>query len=257
MTLELLICTLDDGIQGIAEHLEAPCDGVCYLCSCQYTTPQPPPIPSELCERDDVRVVFLPGAGLCRNRNNALDHAVGDVLMICDDDERVRRADFDRILKVYEAHPEFDIVHFQTTGLHKDYPPRYVSSVEMTLRRERIGSLRFDERFGLGSPCLNACEETVFLSDAARAGLRVHYEPVSICTMADGDKTTGSDPDNPLLLRSKGAAFCYTRGLWYALYKSLRESLGQMIRHDMNPIRTFRHMLWGINYIRRWQPSQS
>lgn len=257
MRLELLICTLDDGVQRIAGHLEAPSDDVCYLCSCQYTTPQPPEIPAELRERDDVRVVFLSGRGLCRNRNHALDHAVGDVLMICDDDEWVRRADFDRIRHVYEAHPEFDIVHFQATGLHKDYPPRYVSSVEMTLRRERIGTLRFDERFGLGSPCLNACEETVFLSDARRAGLRVHYEPVSVCTMDDEGKTTGSDPDNPLLLRSKGAAFRRMGGTFWACYRSLREALGSLVRRGKNPFPILKEMLWGVNYIRRWQPSQS
>ncbi|MBR1788679.1 MAG: glycosyltransferase [Bacteroidaceae bacterium] len=257
MTLELLICTIDRRIGRIETHLLPPRPGVSYLISWQHTDNQYV-LPSWVVSRPDVRVVHFFGKGLSCNRNHALEHAQGDILKICDDDEIWENEYFDVILETYEKNIFSDIIHFQAVGLKKKYPPEYVSSIEMTMRRDSISKacLRFDERFGLGSPCLMSGEEEVFLCDARRAGLRIHYESRVVCR--NYEPTTGTSfYDKPAFLRSKGAVFYYTRGLWYALYKALRESLGQMIRHSMNPLHTFRHMLWGINYIRRWQPSQS
>lgn len=251
MTLELLICTIDDGICGLEERLLPMRSDVCYLVSWQHTSPVPPPVPEVLAERRDVRVVQLDGRGLCRNRNHALEHAAGDILKICDDDETWTNEDFDNILDAFRSHPECNIIHFKARGLEKSYPPHYVSSWEIVLRRDHIGELRFDERFGLGSPCLSAGEEDVFLSDARRLGLSIHYEPEFICQIQG--PTTGNNITSPSLQRSKGAAFYRTGGLAYSLYKSVRESLGWTFRRHINPVPMFRNMLWGINYIRKWQ----
>ena len=251
MTLELLICTLDAGIERIEGSL-LPCrNDVCYLISWQYTGEQPS-VPLSLQEREDVRVVMLQGRGLSRNRNHALKHAQGDILKICDDDEKWTMEDIDTILQTYRQHPEYDIVHFQIEGVGKKYPNPSVASCEMTMRRERVEGLRFDERFGLGSPFLLAGEEDVFLCDARRRGLNIHYEPKVICYTPG--PTTGSRIEDPRMQRSKGAVFYYTGGLTYALCKSARESLGWMARKHMNPLALFCNMLWGINYIRKWHP---
>lgn len=251
MTLELLICTIDEGIERLQGHLLAPAADVRYLVSWQFTGPRPQ-VPEWLASRTDVRVLQLAGRGLCRNRNHALAHAEGDILKICDDDELWERADFDAILSTYARHPEYDLVHFQVRGLNKIYPPRYVSSVELTLRRATAGKLRFDERFGLGAEQLCAGEEEVLLADARKAGFTIHYEPQPICR-TDSD-TTGTQWSSPLLQRSKGAVFYYTKGICYAYYKSIRESLGLMVRKRTNPLPILRNMLWGINYIRTWHP---
>jgi len=250
MTLELLISTIDEGIWQVQKHLPAPCDDVRYLISWQYTGAQPA-IPIELESRQDVRVIQLTGRGLCRNRNHALKHACGDILKICDDDEKWQPAYFQAILDTYRSHPEYDVVHFQALGPKKVYPPHFVSSFEITLLRQTAGDLRFDERFGLGSPCLNAGEETVFIYDARQRGLTVHYEPKVICE-TDPD-TTGDHIQNPLLQRSKGAVFYRTGGLLYAVCKSIREAAGWMLRRGMNPFSMLRNMFWGIHYIRTWQ----
>lgn len=249
MTLELLICTIDEGIDRLREALLPVRRDVRYLVSWQHTGPRPD-VPDWLRGRSDVRVVLLEGRGLSRNRNHALAHAEGDILKICDDDERWTNSYFDNILSVYRQHPEYDIVHFKAIGPRKEYPPRFVSSWEMTLRRAALGSLRFDERFGLGSEVLNAGEEAVFLCDARRLGLRIHYAPLPIC-QTEPD-TTGTQWQSPLLQRSKGAVFCYTRGFPYALYKSVRESLGLMVRKRTNPFPILRNMLWGARYILEW-----
>lgn len=246
MTLELLICTIDEGIERLKDKFLSPRKDVQYLVSWQYTG-ECPQVPDWLCLRRDVRVVQLAGRGLCRNRNHAFDHAQGDVLKICDDDERWTDMYFDTILETYRQHPEYDIVHFQAIGPKKKYPPLFVTSFEITLRRTSLGSLRFDERFGLGSEYLCAGEEDVFIHDACRSGLSVHYEPKPICETHP--QTTGDNWESAILQRSKGAAFCYTRGSVYACYKAVRESLGWTLRQGANPIVMLRNWFWGIKYI--------
>lgn len=246
MTLELLICTIDEGVHKLKGHLLVPHEGVSYLVSWQYSGNQPL-VPEWLSERNDVRVVQLAGHGLSRNRNFALEHAKGDILKICDDDEQWTEAYFDDILTTYRQHPEYDIVQFQAIGLDKTYPPLYISSIELTLRRSSLGSIRFNERFGLGSNFLNAGEEEVFIHDARKQGLHIHYEPRPICRTSG--LTTGHSISDPRTLRSKGATLYYTRGMGYALYKSLRESIGLAVRKHVNPLTLFCHMLRGIQYI--------
>lgn len=247
MTLQLLISTIDQGINRLRGSLLPPRSDVSYLISWQYTGERPA-VPDWIDQRPDVEVTLLEGRGLSRNRNHALLHAKADVVKICDDDEQWTDEDLDNILSAYERHPEADIIHFMARGLEKQYPPQYVSSVELTMRRARTGQLRFDERFGLGSPFLASGEEEVLLCDARRAGLVVRYEPCYVCETHG--PSTGSRCLAPRVLRSKGAMFCYTRGVCYALCKSLRESMGHMIRHHASPFFVFRHMLWGIKYIR-------
>ncbi len=262
MTLQLQICTIDSGIEQLRESVCRMTlrPDVRYLVSWQHTSPAAPPIPAWLAERTDVEVIQLPGRGLCRNRNFALEHSLridgvknaDFIVKICDDDERWTPTHFDTILHTYRQHPEYDIVHFQAEGKAKQYPPRFVSSWELTLRLARLGRLRFDERFGLGSPQLNAGEESVLLHDARQQGLCVHYEPHPICHLSG--TSTGDDPHNPLLARSKGAVLGHTKPLPAALWLSLRESLGWMVRRGINPIRFLQNMLWGIKYIRQCQP---
>lgn len=247
MTLELLICTIDERMQRIESHLLPQRADVSYLISWQYTGLKPA-IPEWAASREDVRVVLLEGWGLSRNRNNALVHAQGDILKICDDDETWDYGYFDKILDTYQQHPEYDVVHFQIDGIDKEYPNPSVASCEITMRRQSVGKMRFDERFGLGSEQLMSGEEDVFLYDAHKMGLSICYEPCVVCEIHG--ITTGDRYWEPRVLRSKGAVFYYTRGLSYAIYKSVRESLGRMVRQHMNPFFTLRHMLWGIRYIR-------
>lgn len=262
MILELQICTIGAAIDHLRDALldTSPRSDVRYLVSWQYTTSSAPPLPAWLQGRTDVEVIQLAGRGLCRNRNHALNHSLRRqqprpeevIVKICDDDERWTPDHFDTILQTYRQHPDFDLVHFQAQGKSKVYPPRYVSSWEITLRLSRLGNLRFDKRFGLGSPHLNAGEESVLLFQAARLGLHVHYQPSPICILRG--PTTGDDPHNPLLARSKGAVLGVTRSLPVALWLSLRESLGWFVRRGENPLRFLRHMIWGIKYIRQCQP---
>lgn len=249
MTLQLLICTIDEGIQQLHDHLLPQRQDVSYLISWQYTG-EMPVIPSWIAERSDVEITLLNGQGLSRNRNHALNKATADILKICDDDERWNDADFDAILNAFQSHPNVDIIQFQARGLKKAYPPQYVSSVELAMRRESIKELQFDERFGLGSPFLNSGEEAIFIHEASKKGLNTIYLPICVCETEQ--QSTGQQKTNPMTLRSKAAVWTYTHGVLYAYMRALRESLGIALRLHTNPLDLFRHFHSGIKYIRSW-----
>jgi len=250
MTLEILICTIDEGLENIPRMVMPPKFGISYLVSCQYTTPEPPEIPSSLELRSDVNILFPKGKGLCRNRNYAFDNAKGDILMIADDDEVLNEKGILNVLKYYEEHPDVDLLHCKIQGTPKQYPPEFVSSLEITIRRSSLNRvyLRFDERFGLGSDYLASGEEDVFIYDARKKGLKVLFYPEVICTI-DGVTTGDLFLQDKRVQRSKGAVFAYTRGKYYAFYKCLRESLGWMFRAHVNPIPLFCNMCKGIFYV--------
>ena len=274
MKIIVLISTLNDGILSVPDVLLPATEGVQYVVSWQQdgveTCPQN--APAEL-NRKDVILTTMQGRGLCRNRNQAMSvalHQLSDpledaVFVVADDDERLDADAFAKIRELYGQHERLDIallrVRNSTDGSPlKSYPPAlcsyhsrprsyYVSSVEMTFRsRVCYAGLRFDERFGLGSPKLCAGEEDVFLFDALQKGLQVLIAPIDLCR-TDG-ATTGSRPLDVKVLRSKGAVYGYTRSWPSAFVRSCRESLSLAVRHRVSAWQVFHNIWYGVKYIR-------
>ena len=104
MKLELLICTLDERIARVPDILLPARPDISYLVSMQYTDPKfLDHVPDVLRQRPDVRLIFLEGKGLSRNRNHCLDAATGDLALIVDDDCRYREEYFDRIIATVDT----------------------------------------------------------------------------------------------------------------------------------------------------------
>jgi hypothetical protein len=157
----------------------------------QCTSIEPPP---DL-ERPGLRMYSMRERGLSKSRNAALDRARGKLLAIVDDDVEYLPGALDTLRRGFAAHPNAAVVTFQflarETGLPaKRYAPRAfvhgrlsaaaVSSIEIVLRRDLAGHLRFDERFGLGA-ALSSGEENIWLQDLQRSGLIAAYYPGALC----------------------------------------------------------------------------
>ncbi|MBO4674018.1 MAG: glycosyltransferase [Bacteroidaceae bacterium] len=248
MKLSILICTIDEGIIRVPDVLMSPRDDVNYVVSMQFTKEAMKElVPVILKEREDVTLTFLEGKGLSRNRNNALSHATGDVLLIADDDNRYTDELIGHIFEAYEAHPEADVIHFQALDLEGNplhpYPAPYVSSVELTFKRSV--TTRFDERFGLGSEHLCAGEEEVWMKDASDAGYQIRYVNQPIVMTPKG--TTGTQfAGNPQLQMSKGATFKHVYGTANALWRTLKEAGWWMVHRKENPFPILYNMLKGM-----------
>ncbi len=245
MKIEILICTTVHRLHQVAKVLLSPMDGVGYVVSCQGG--EPTEEVKKLFVRPDVRLVWMQGTGLSRNRNHAFAHAKGDILVIADDDNPLCAATIQGLQQDFENHPQWDIIQYRMHGSGKSFPALYVSSCELVMRRIVAQRVSFDERFGLGSQELSCGEEEVFVSDAQGQGFGFGQLDKVLCTV-DGSTTGDRFLTDVRVQRSKGATFARTHGLCYAYYKCSREALGYLLRRGVNPLPLLRNMFWGIRY---------
>ncbi len=260
--LEILVCTIDNGILRAAEVPTTPRPDVRYLISWQQTGDTEIEIPETL-QRSDVRVIPLRGKGLSANRNHALLHAQGDLLLLADDDCRYRSEYFDAIIQAFQQHPEADILTFMASDEEgkpiRPYPAftyiynerpygAYVSSWEISMRRDKRLP-RFDERFGLGAPFLSCGEEEVFIHEAAQSGLRVRFIP-EIIVQTRRDSTGNHFSDRPGVRRAKGGVLFLMHGRFGAWLRCLKCAL---LFSRFSPklfLSTFADLRAGIRYAR-------
>jgi len=192
--VQLLISTLNEGIERVGQMLLSPDDGLCYLVSHQITRTDCIAIPKDL-QRDDVQVVQTKGVGLSANRNQAIRCASGDIVVLLDDDVRIKPEYMETIRSIFASHPEVDVscCMIKTSDSDSEYKVysgkaqpyqkisdlKSCSSIEISFRLEAIrnNNIRFDERFGLGTQ-IQSGEELLFLNECLRKGLHIHYFPV-------------------------------------------------------------------------------
>ncbi len=195
MTLQILVSTLDKGINNVAQLVLEPKDGISYLVSWQHSNDEKIELPKEL-KRNDVEIHNLEGRGLSRNRNNCLRHASADVCLIADDDCTYTHKQLQEVIDTFKKNPDVDIATFKFTNNQKDklYPstsqnltkfPKgyYVSSIEIAFRREKVqGSISFNEFFGLGAEPFHCGEEHIFIMTSIEKGLTCRFFPIFITT---------------------------------------------------------------------------
>ena len=268
MSIEILICTTDEGIDSIGKELMPSMPWVHYIVSAQHARPlstmghEWDASVAALLRRSDVTLVTQEGRGLSRNRNNALQHAEADVVVIADDDCRYTAEALERIRKAYAAHPEADAICFTAAGYDgtplKRYPAETLSygeacrqgyapaSVELTFRRKSLEDkgLRFDEHFGLGTE-LPAGEEEVLLADAERVGWKVLFVPECI-VRTDPVTTGGRFLTDARLQKTKGAVFRRRFGMSGALWRTLKEVAHHLVFNRVNPLPIAHNMLRGV-----------
>lgn len=118
--------------------------------------------------------------------------------VLSDDDIGYTDAWLSRIIEIFDERSWADVLCFRIATPEgqpefKDYPEKefeikkvpvygkvYFSAVEIAFRYESVrkSGIRFDENFGLGSQLWpEGGEETVFLSDCHKAGMRMIYVP--------------------------------------------------------------------------------
>lgn len=196
--------------------------------------------------------------GLSKSRNKALEKAHADICVISDDDTTFFNHTESTILGAFAEHPNADIITFQTQHpdgslakkyakkpySHKMHTITKVSSIEIAFKRKAIltQGIKFDEKFGLGAKFPSG-EENIFLLDALKKGLKIHYIPTPIAEHIA--TSSGKALNNPNLITAKGAVFyrmfgakAYLLCLLFALKK----------RHlsEINPYRLYQLMLNGI-----------
>lgn len=189
LTLDVAISTYKpEGIERVAKMLAPllPQEGVKYIVSWQEHNDAF--IPESLANRGDVEVYRLEKKGLSNNRNNAIDHCKGDIILIADDDLEYYSDFSNKVINAFKQNPTMDLACFKIKFKNKKtYPsadcnlkiplPKnyYVTSMEIAFRRESINDLRFWPELGLGAPSMHCGEEELFIFNAIKINLNCKF----------------------------------------------------------------------------------
>ena len=152
---------------------------------------------------NDILWIDSDDIGLSKSRNEALENATGEYLVITDDDLEYIDGYDEIICNAFEKKMNADIIAFQVEGIErvfKKYGKRakklsylsslHVSSVEIVIRKSSIkkSSVRFAEEFGAGAK-YRMGEENIFLFDCLKAGMNIYYEPQVIAKLHMNEST--------------------------------------------------------------------
>lgn len=206
----------------------------------------------------NIRMLNTNTRGLSNSRNLAIQHASGDVCLLCDDDEQLDSSYEDAILKAYEALPDADIICFrisnqpsrlkQETQRLTKWTAMRIASWQITFRRESIlkSGIRFDEDMGAGTGN-GGGEEVKFLRDCIKAGLKAYYVPKSIGTVAQTESTWFKGFDRDFFYK-RGITNRYMLGLplsiLYAAYYTFVKK--DLYKDYVTPWQSFKYTLDGI-----------
>lgn len=259
MVIDILICTLGEGIFKVPSMILPPNGQVTYTISHQlgmtgtesHANTRKYDYSALFNGRNDIRIYPLEGTGLSRNRNNAILNSAGDICVIADDDNHYTNEYIQNIIDAWNDNPDAGIITFQAvteygSPLHQ-YPAPWTCSVEITFRRSAIldKGLTFDERFGIGGTMFCAGEEEIFMHDARNAGLKCLYIPKTI-VQTKAATTSDLFADRPDLQATKGATFRYIYGTASALWRTVKESAWYMLHQGKNPFPIMKNMIQGI-----------
>lgn len=142
------------------------------------------------------RMICTRERGLSRSRNVAIEHARGDICLICDDDEVLELDYAETILKAFQDFPQADVITFKVNHPMKSNYPNNVtnvgyidalatSSCQIAFKRKSIiaNNISFDVQMGSGTGN-GGGEENKFLFDCLRHRLKIYFVPKLIATVS-------------------------------------------------------------------------
>ena len=240
MTINILIATINEGIQKIDKILLPFDHRISYIISHQITddTDYTHTVLS-LQQRNDVKYLSLNEKGLSKNRNNCLRYIDADFVYICDDDVRLLHQNLLHVIEKFQEDKDIDLLRCQIDTFeqkaykqysNKEYIIKHVmqlrniSSIEMIVRSTFLKEkdIWFDERFGIGAEYPTG-EDFIFAVDVFRNNGKIAYYPLTI--VLHENEGTGSELSDSVIY-ARGAVFARifgVLGFFVDLYVSLKQ----------------------------------
>ena len=148
-----------------------------------------------------IQYVCTSTTGVGINRNETLFRAEGDLCVLADDDMTFLDGYEDTVREWFEKLPGADMLIFNLEGGKKRYKCAKVTKVNrlnygkfgaarlaFRLKSIRFSGVTFHTMFGGG--CEYSCgEDTLFLRDCLRKGLKIYGVPTALARIQDGDST--------------------------------------------------------------------
>jgi hypothetical protein len=149
-----------------------------------------------------IQMVSTAMRGVGINRNTVFMRAAADICVWADDDMTFLDGYETVVREWFERLPQADILVFNLqggkTGRHKNTRVRTINrfnyarygAARLAVRRERVcfAGVMFNTMFGGG--CRYSCgEDTLFLRECLRKGLKIVAVPAALASIQDGDST--------------------------------------------------------------------
>jgi hypothetical protein len=267
MKVNILISTIDGGIERMDNLLLSPRTDLSYIISHQYTDKRFKHIPDYL-NRSDVTVSQIPGSGVTKSRNNAIELADADIGLFADDDVTYRHSDIDLLKNTFlkKQHTDVAIFKIRTPAGEAEYrkfPQEVIEygrapnvgtiQIGFNITKVRKKGIRFDERFGAGQSLLIGSDERLFLHDCIHSDLKVVFFPEYIVEHPYESTSKGIPKYDVRKVWTTGGIDCRMNGP-IALLKAFGGTLKiipDLLKHGVNPAKYLYHRISAVMYILR------
>ncbi len=184
-----------------------------------------------------VRFVTTAFRGLSNNRNLAFAYASGEFLLMADDDLHYKDDLESTIATAFEQLPRADIIVFNTDNINL---PKGRDAIPKNERITRVNAFNFarygscciglrhsslklcrikmSEYFGAGSGQVSCGEDSVFLRDALRAGMKIYTYPATVSVIDQSSSSWFGEYDEKFMF-DKGAVCGTLYPVWGFLFK--------------------------------------
>lgn len=168
-----------------------------------------------------IRFLSVPERGVGLSRNTAFMRAQGDICLFSDDD-LIYKDGYEKMLTdAFRRYPKADVLAFNIHSLGERKKRRQIrrasrvrwfnfmhyGAARIAVRRESIQkkNIAFSLLFGGGAE-YSSGEDTIFLHDCLKAGLRIYAVPVTLADIDDSRSTWFRGYDDKFL-SDKGALY--------------------------------------------------
>ena len=215
MRVEILMSVMNQTDMKLAEQCNADTD-VLMINQCDKEDYQ-----EEIYNGHKIRMISTTERGLSKSRNMAIKNALGDILVIADDDLTYKDGYKDAILKAFDKEKKADAIAFNVhhtilrhkrktnKKFKKALPWKSYCSVSLAFKRRKIleHNVFFNANFGAGSGVVSSGEESVWQHDLRKKGLKIYQHPFCIAEVSQAESTWFSGYDEK---------FFYDKGYYLA-----------------------------------------
>lgn len=198
MTYQLLVATMHQTDHSILERMNIQSDAI--IINQTDSTMQ------EKFQYGNSKIMLfsLAERGIGLSRNTALMRATADIIEFADDDMIFIDTYQNDVLREFDAHPEADAIVFSVESLNPKRPLRRINKFEritrwqalkygcarLAVRREKLeyNNVSFSLLFG-GGARYGSGEDSLFLQDCFRAGLKIYRSPVKVADVKQDSST--------------------------------------------------------------------
>ena len=216
MNLDVLVATMNQKDYSLVENMRIDTDAII----CNQNT-EKTGYHKYIYNSNTIRWYDFEEKGVGLNRNNALLRSNADICLLADDDVEFVDGYEEIILNAFKNNPKADVIIFNIYTSENE--KRYVikkkfrvnklncgrfGAVRIAFRRTKIikNVITFNQLFG-GGAMFTAGEDTMFIEDCLRKGLRVIAVPDYILTLKDIRESTWFTGYNDKFFEDMGSSY--------------------------------------------------